>query len=187
METHSSQLADDVVRGYAWDQVKVVVDVGGGTGALLARILSSCPQVRGVLVDLVAESDEANRVLRESGVSSRCQAIARNFFDPLPTGGDVYLLRNIVHDWPDQQAAAILRRCGEAAGEAGRVLVVERVMTAGGDQRELTGMDLRMLTLFGSRERRLEEFHAIATEARLMPSRTMATSSDYWLLEYRTL
>jgi hypothetical protein len=185
MEAHSSQLADDVVHQYPWDQIRLVVDVGGGSGALLSRILGAFPQLQGTLVDLVAESDEAARVLGDAGVASRCETVTGNFFEVLPKGGDVYLLRNIIHDWSDPEAVAILRRCREAADESGRVLVVERVMTREGDQRELTGMDLRMLALFGSRERRIEEFHALAEDAGLSPESARSTNSEYWLLEYR--
>ncbi len=184
MEAHSSELSEDVVNRYAWDEATVVVDVGGGTGALLARILQSYPLVRGVLVDLVADSPDAAALLESAGVSDRCRPIARDFFDSLPSGGDVYVLRNVIHDRPDEQAATILRRCAEAAGETGRVLVVERVMTECGDQRELTGMDLRMLALFASKERSLEEFNALATGAGLTLESASETRSAYWLLEY---
>jgi SAM-dependent methyltransferase len=185
MEGHSSELADDVVAGYPWEEVKLVVDVGGGTGALLAKILSSSPHLRGVLVDLVARSSEATRILDAAGVTDRCERVAGDFFGPLPPGGDVYLVRNIVHDWPDEQSVAILRRCAEAAGETGRVIVVERVVTDVGDRRELTGMDLRMLTLFGSKERSLDEFNTLATAAGMSLDQARATSSSYWILTYR--
>jgi len=107
-----------------------------------------------------------------------------DFFGPLPAGADVYLLRNILHDWPDEQAVAILSRCAQAARGDGRVLVAERVITTDGDQNELTGMDLRMLLLFGSRERTLAEFNALADAAGMRPVSTRATTSSYWLLEY---
>lgn len=156
MEAHSSDLADQVVNGYPWERVEVVVDVGGGSGTLLASILRSAPHLQGVLIDLVADSPDTARILEGAGVADRCQRVVGDFFAGLPRGGDVYLLRNIIHDWPDEQAVAVLRRCAEAAGTGGRVLVVERVVTSDGDQRELTGMDLRMLIIFGSKERSLK-------------------------------
>jgi 2,7-dihydroxy-5-methyl-1-naphthoate 7-O-methyltransferase len=167
MEAHSSQLAVEVVNGYLWNNADLVVDVGGGSGTLLAEILRAHPHVRGVLIDLVAETPEAARILENAGVADRCQRLARDFFGPLPTGGDVYILRNIIHDCGDLQAAAVMRRCAEAAGGAGKVLIVERVLTSDGDLQELTGMDLRMLTLFASKERSLDEFNALAATAGL--------------------
>jgi 2,7-dihydroxy-5-methyl-1-naphthoate 7-O-methyltransferase len=214
MEAHSAELADDVVAGYPWAGQTLVVDVGGGTGTLLARILSAHPHLRGILVDLVSGSPEAARVLQEAGVADRCQPVVADFFGPLPVGGDVYLLRNIIHDWPDEQAVAVLRRCAEAAGPAeaaqaagpaeaaeaaeaagpagaaeaagagGRVLVVERVVSQDGNRLELTAMDLRMMLLFGSRERSAEEFSALAGAAGLRLVTARPTSSSYWLLEY---
>ena len=184
MEAHSSELADDVVAGYPWDQIGLLVDVGGGSGALLARILSAHPHLRGILVDLVAGSPEVAAVLEEARVADRCESRVIDFFGPLPAGADVYMLRNIVHDWPDERATAILRRCSDAAGAVGRVLIVERVVTTDGNQQELTGMDLRMLVLLGGRERVLEEFNTVAAAAGLRLLTSRPTTSEYWLLEY---
>jgi 2,7-dihydroxy-5-methyl-1-naphthoate 7-O-methyltransferase len=186
MEAHSSQLAEDVVRGYAWNNADLVVDVGGGSGTLLAEVLRAHPHMQGLLIDLVAETPDATRILERAGVADRCQRLAQSFFDPLPTGGDVYILRNIIHDWGDDQAAAVMRRCGEAAGEAGKVLIVERVFTSDGDLQELTDVDLRMLTLFASKERSLDEFNALAATAGLTLHNATPTASTYWLLEYHT-
>lgn len=184
MEADSDALADDVVAGYPWADKRLVADVGGGTGMLLARILSAHPHLRGILVDLMAGSSQAARLLGDLGVADRCRPVVADFFGPLPGGADVYMLRNTLHDWPDEPAVAILSRCAQAARERGRVLVVERVVTREGDQRELTGMDLRMLLLFGSRERPLEAFNALASAAGLRLVNSQATTSSYWLLEY---
>jgi hypothetical protein len=99
----------------------------------------------------------------------------------------VYVLRNVIHDWRDERAVVILRRCAEAVGEGGRILVVERVVSADADQLELTGMDLRMLLLFGSRQRSAEQFGALAGAAGMRPVSARATSSSHWLLEYGRL
>lgn len=186
MEAHSSQLAEQVVSGYAWNDADLVVDVGGGSGTLLAEVLRAHPHLRGLLIDLVAETPEAARILETAGVADRCQRLASDFFGPLPTGGDVYILRNIIHDWGDDQAFAVMKRCSEAAGETGKVLIIERVVTSDGDLQELTGMDLRMLTLFASKERSLDEFNALAATAGLTLENATPTDSTYWMLEYRT-
>jgi 2,7-dihydroxy-5-methyl-1-naphthoate 7-O-methyltransferase len=185
MEAHSSQLAEEVVSVYPWEGAKLVIDVGGGTGALLAEVLRAHPHLRGVLVDLVARTWDATRILEAAGVADRCQRLECDFFGPLPTGGDVYVLRNIIHDWADEKALTVLRRCCEAADPTGRVLVIERVVTEDGNQEEMTGMDLRMLTLFASRERSLDEFNVLAATAGLELESARPTTSAYWLLEYR--
>lgn len=92
MEADTDALVGEVVRGYPWAEKNLVVDVGGGTGTLLARILTSHPHLRGILVDLVSGSAEAAKVFEDAGVSDRCQPVVADFFGPLPRGADVYLL-----------------------------------------------------------------------------------------------
>ena len=111
---HGTPDPDVLVTG-GWDSVRTVVDVGGGTGSLLAAILRARPGVRGTLVDLPATVARSAEVFQEAGVADRVTTAAQSFFDPLPPGGDLYLLKSVLGDWPDPEAAAILRRCAEAA------------------------------------------------------------------------
>ena len=108
-------LDPEVLVAGGWESVRTVVDVGGGTGSLLAEILRARPEVRGTLVDLpptVARSVESFQV---AGVAERVTAVGQSFFDPLPAGADLYLLKNVLGDWPDRETMATLRRCTEAA------------------------------------------------------------------------
>lgn len=91
-----------------WDSIQTVVDVGGGTGALLAEVLRTHPNVRGTLVDLPRTVARSDVVFHAAGVSDRATAIAQSFFDPLPGGSDLYMLKSVLSDWPDREAAAIL-------------------------------------------------------------------------------
>jgi hypothetical protein len=93
--------------------------------------------------------------------------VSRSFFEPLPAGADVYVLSAILHDWPDVEAATILRRCAEAVSPAGRVLVAEQVLDSGDDLAAMSGFDLFMLICCGGRERTLEEFRMLGREAGL--------------------
>jgi SAM-dependent methyltransferase len=110
-----------------WAAVRTVVDVGGGTGAMLAEILRARPEVRGTLVDLPGTVERAGPAFREAGVADRASTVGQSFLDPLPTGADLYLLRGILNDWPDAGATEILRRCAEAARPSGRVVVLKGV------------------------------------------------------------
>ena len=123
----------DAAAGYDWSNVSHVVDVGGGIGALLAEVLGANPGLRATLVDLPETVRRAAAFLAERGLAGRCAFAGQSFFDPLPTGGDVYVLAHVVHDWPDDAAVAILRRCAEAAGDGGRVTIIEGPGTAGAD------------------------------------------------------
>jgi len=155
------------VAAYDWSAVRHVVDVGGGTGARLVALLGDNPDLRGTLVDLPGPAGRAASRLAAAGISDRVTIVARSFFEPLPDGADVYVLAAILHDWPDEQAASILRRCAEAAAPSSRVLVVEQVLDSVDDLAMLTGFDLFMLIGCGGRERTLDEFRRLGREAGL--------------------
>jgi len=105
----------DIELSDGWDQIRTVVDVGGGTGAMLASLLRRHPQAKGILVDLPGTVARAGEVIESFGVSSRMTVKGQSFFDPLPAGADLYLLKSVLNDWADEPTVAILRRCAEAA------------------------------------------------------------------------
>ena len=144
-----------------WPSIRTVVDVGGGSGALLAEILRAHPSVRGTLVDLPRTIARSAQIFQGAGVEDRASTSAQSFFDSLPPGADLYILKNVLGDWPDPEATAILRRCAEAARPAGRVVAFTKV-----DPGEASP-ELMMLVLVGGRGRSLDEFRAIAREAGL--------------------
>jgi SAM-dependent methyltransferase len=145
-----------------WESVRTVVDVGGGTGALLAEILRARPQVRGTLVDLPRTVARSGEIFQAAGVRDRVTTVAQSFFDPLPGGGDLYLLKGVLYDWPDREATAILRRCAEAARPSGRV-----VAFTGAGPGEEASPELLMMVLGGGRGRTLDEFREMARQAGL--------------------
>lgn len=106
---------------------------------------------------------------------------AQSFFDPLPAGAQAYLLCDILHDWDDEHAHRILARCVEALGPGGRVLVVEPV----GGRRANTEFDLAMLVIFAGRERRVEEFRALAAAHGLVLDAVVDLTDQRCLLEFR--
>ena len=108
----------DIELSDGWDAVRTVVDVGGGTGAMLASLLRRHPRTRGILVDLPGTVARAAELLESLGVAGRVTVEGQSFFDPLPAGADLYLLKNVLNDWPDEPTVAILRRCAEAARTA---------------------------------------------------------------------
>ena len=114
----------DVLRDGDWSAVATVVDVGGGTGGLLAEILRAHAHLRGILVDLPRTVARSSEVLRAAGVADRAAVSGQSFFDPLPYGADLYLLKNVLDDWPDADARPLLQRCAEAARPYGRVIVL---------------------------------------------------------------
>jgi SAM-dependent methyltransferase len=145
-----------------WESVRTVVDVGGGTGALLAEILRARPEVRGTLVDLPRTVARSGEVFQAAGVADRVTTVGQSFFDPLPGGRDLYVLKNVLGDWPDGEATAILRRCAEAARPSGRVVVF-----TGAGPGEEASPELLMMVLVGGRGRTLDEFREMAQQADL--------------------
>lgn len=114
----------DVELADGWDGVQRVVDVGGGTGSLLAELLRRHPDARGTLVDLPGTVGRAADTFAHAGLADRVTTVGQSFFDPLPAGGDVYILKSVLSDWPERETAAILRRCAEAAAPGGRIVVI---------------------------------------------------------------
>jgi hypothetical protein len=154
----------DVLVSGGWESVRTVVDVGGGTGSLLAEILRARPTVRGTLVDLPSTVSRSRETFQAAGVSERVTAVGQSFFDPLPAGADLYLLKSVLFDWPDREANAILKRCAEAARLAGRVVVIGGVSS---DEGYDPSPELLMMVLVGGKDRRLAEFRQLARAAGL--------------------
>jgi SAM-dependent methyltransferase len=150
----------DLVDG--WDAVRTVVDVGGGTGAMLAEILRARPRVRGTLVDLPRTVARAGGVFQVAGVAERARTVGQSFFDPLPAGADLYLLNGVLNDWPDRETAMILHRCAEAARPTGRILITGGVVPDGAPH----GLTIEMVLLAG-RNSTVSEFRELARGAGL--------------------
>jgi len=171
----------DVLAG-GWESVRTVVDVGGGTGALLAEILRMHPTLRGTLVDRPATVARSAPVFEAAGVADRVTTAGQSFFDPLPAGADVYLLKSVLGDWPDPEATRILQRCAEAARPAGRVVVLNGVSP---DSTDGPSPALLMMVLVGGKERSLSEFRALARSAGLDVATAARQPSGRFVVECR--
>lgn len=150
--------APRIVEGYDFSRALTVVDVGGGRGVLLAAILKANPHLHGILFDQPNVVAAAERTLEEAGVSERCELVSGDFFRAVPPGGDIYILRSIIHDWDDMPATTILANCERAMAEDGKVLVIESVIDAGEQSVAAKFLDVQMLVMTGGRERTVEEF-----------------------------
>lgn len=166
-----------------------VVDVGGGSGALVAAVLAHCPEAHGVLFDQPHAIAHAPALLRRAGVQSRCECVAGSFFDGVPEGADVYLLKSVLHNWDDERCKTILRRCREAMRPDARVLVVERVVPqslgTGPADRDVARSDLTMLAALTGRERTRVEFDRLFASAGLRLIRATATAGTTAVIEAR--
>ena len=161
-----------------------VVDVGGGRGALLAGILRTNPGVRGVLFDQPHVVAGADAVFAAAGVAERASIAPGDFFAAVPAGGDAYILSWILHDWDDEQSAAILTCCQRAMAGRGALLLVERVLPNGADRPwEPFFSDLNMLQALGGRERTEAAWRALLAGAGFTLTRVVPTAAGFGVIE----
>ena len=150
----AEQRAEAILEMCDLSGVRTAVDVGGGQGRLLAALLVATPQMRGVVVDRPEVLAAAGPVLTAAGVNDRCELASADFFKNVPAGGDVYVLAQILHDWPDHDALEILRVCATAMAPGARLLIVEQVLPGGGARNVVPAlMDINMLVMLGGQER----------------------------------
>lgn len=184
--TSISELTDaSVVAGYDFSAYSTIVDVGGGHGPLLAAILSAAPNSQGVLYDLSTVVSSASELLCANDVAERMYIEAGSFFDSVPSGGDAYVLKNIIHDWPDEKAAQILRNVRTAAGPHATVLLIELVIPD--HNRDFPGKwaDLEMLLNLAARERTAVEYEKLLNQAGFRMTRVVQTASPLSVVEAR--
>jgi 2,7-dihydroxy-5-methyl-1-naphthoate 7-O-methyltransferase len=161
-----------------WETVRSVVDVGGGTGEMLAALLRTRPGIHGTLVDFPRTVALAKETFEAAGVADRVTIVGQSFFDPLPAGGDLYLLKKILSGLPDREAKAVLCRCAEAARPAGRIVVLGGVGHEGAPR----GLSIEMV-LLGSKHRTVSEFRELAHQAGLDVLAAEQQPSGYFVVE----
>ena len=185
MSSISALTDGSVVAAYDFGSYPTIVDVGGGHGLLLANILAQTPGVHGVLYDLPAVVATVSKILCYTRVADRVRIETGSFFDRVPRGGDVYVLKNIMHDWPDDKAVQILRNVRAAAGPRATVLLVELVIPD--HDRDFPGKwaDLEMLLNLAARERTAAEYRKLLARAGFEMTRLVPTASPLSLVEAR--
>lgn len=172
-----------IVDGYDFSDALTVVDVGGGQGMLLAGVLKANPQLHGILFDQPNVIASAARTFEEAGVSDRVEMVGGDFFRAVPPGGDIYMLRSIIHDWDDMPATTILANCERAMAEKGKVLVMESVIDAGEKSVAAKLLDVQMLVMTGGRERTVEEFERLFAAAGLEVGQVIPVGVDGRIVE----
>jgi predicted enzyme related to lactoylglutathione lyase len=168
----------DIELAGGWDSIGTIVDVGGGTGAMLASLLRRHPHVRGILVDFPGTVARAGEILTPAGVAGRVTLRGQSFFDPLPAGADLYLLKGVLNDWPDEETVAILRRCAEAARPNGGVAVLGGVSPD--DAPRSLGIDMLVA---GGKTSTLTYFAELARQAGLQILAAATQASGRFVVE----
>jgi O-methyltransferase domain len=178
MSTISAEASTAVVRHYDVAGCRCIVDVGGSQGALLAALLARAPSATGVLFDLPGVVDGARAALAHGDLADRIEIVGGDFFDAVPSGGDLYLLKSVLHDWDDEHALRILRSVHRASQPGARVAVIEYLLPAEPGPSYVHLMNLLMLVALGGRERASEEYAKLLDEAGFRLERTIPTSGS---------
>lgn len=183
MTANSRLNIPSVLAAYDFGRFRHLVDVGGGRGALLAQLLTHCPDMQGTLFDQPHVVAGASDVLVDAGVADRCAVIGGDFFQSVPEGGDAYVLRAILHDWADAEATAILRTVRQAIAPSGRLLLVERVVGPPNEGDDTKFSDLNMLVELGGQERTRDEYAALCTAAAFRLKDIFPTRTHWSIIE----
>lgn len=180
------------VEAYDFGQFKMIVDVGGGNGALMVELLKKYPQPTGTIFDVPRLADAARRTIEAAALTERCEFVGGNAFDAVPPGADAYLLSNFVINWGDDEAVEPLRNCRKVIARSGKLLLVEWIVPTGDEPKEgfrfwdTVTMDLVMLAAFGSRSghvRTRSEFQALLGAAGFTLTAVIPTRASVCMIE----
>jgi len=181
MITLSQDSNEAIAEAYDFGGFSRVVDVGGGHGQLLSAILSRHAHLSGVVFDLPSGIQMARP--GAGGNLQSTEFIAGNFFESVPHGADVYVMKKVIHDWNDKQAVVILRNCRDAMTPHGKVLVAETIIPTGNEPDPIKLIDANMLVVTGGKERTQTEYAVLFAAAGLRLERVISTSQPISVLE----
>jgi len=187
MATVASWSASAVAAAIDFSGFGRIVDVGGGNGALLVGLLEAYPLNCGVVFDQPHAVARAQQRIAAAGLADRCEVIAGNFFEGVPSGGDAYLLRHVLVDWDDERASTILRSCRTAMPQHGQIMILEETYPAriepSASCQNAAGHDVNMLVCTGGRLRSEEEFRLLLAGSGFRLSRLVPTAADVSVIQ----
>ncbi|HEV2636033.1 MAG TPA: methyltransferase [Actinocrinis sp.] len=156
----------EAVRLHDWTGARRLLDLGGADGDFIATVLAQEPGLSATLVELPGPAARAREKFARAGLAGRAEVVDGSFFDPPPTTADVVALSFVLHNWSDEDAVRILRRCAQALEPDGTVLLIESAdQSAAAPDPGSTSGDLRMMAYFGGRERTYEQWRELVSAA----------------------
>lgn len=183
MAGQTAASVDAVLAAYGFAGVRELADIGGGRGALVAGVLRANAEMRGILFDLPGVIATAGPLLAQAGVADRCGLAGGSFFESVPAGADLYVLKFILHDWSDEDCIRILGNCRQAMAPGGRLLIVEHVIPEESGPHVAKFMDLNMMVMTSGRERTRREFEQLLSSTGLQLKQVAPTSLGFAVLE----
>jgi hypothetical protein len=179
MTNLSSLLAHAVLLAYDFSGVGSMIDVGGGEGELLRRILDVHPEMTGTVLD----SSKTAAVECNTRDRARYRSVVGNFFESVPEGADVYLLSGVIHDWDDDRAVKILSNCRRAMTKNSKILIVDMIVPDSNAASFSKLLDLNMMVMTGGRERTKAEFQELLETADYRITRIVPTMAPQSIIE----
>ena len=183
MSAFSQQEAAAILAAYDFSAASSLVDVGGGLGALLAAILNAYPHARGVLFEHSSVIDRARSAISTAGLADRCVLESGDFFEGVPKGGDVYMLKSVLHNWDDDRSTTILERCRDVMAPGHKLLIFERIVPLGNESSEAKLFDINMLVVLGAAERTRMEYQALLQQGGFSLARVIPTTAPVSIIE----
>lgn len=174
---------DAMLAAFDFSDVRVLADIGGGNGSVLAAMLTRYPLLRALLFDRADVIDRARMNLTQAGVVDRVQFHAGDFFQAVPRGADAYFLRHILHDWDDEHARAILKHVRSVIPAEGRLLIAEFVLPDGPGPFHGKWFDLAMMVVTGGQERTETEYRTLLDDCGFVWQRLVPTSTELSVIE----
>jgi hypothetical protein len=172
-----------ITDNYDFSSIDKIVEVGGGQGSLITSILKGYPTLQAILFDLPSVVIGAKHLIESEGLAKRCEIVGGDFFESVPTGGDAYILKNIIHDWDDTDTVTILKNCHRAMVENGKLLLVETVIPPRNEPSFGKVLDLEMLVMTGGCERTEAEYRTLFEAAGFVLTKVITTPSFLSVIE----
>lgn len=185
MENVSRFASHAVLEAYDFTGASRILDVGGGNGSLAVAIQERYPRLQATVLDLPYIESHANERIKALGLADRCRFVAGDFFERVPEGADIHLLKFILHDWNDEESIRVLRSCRAALPPEGRVLIIESIVPEEISPGFVYLMDLNMLVMTGGLERTAKEYETLLSRAGFRLTRIVPTASPFSLIEAR--
>ncbi|WP_460062606.1 methyltransferase [Streptomyces sp. YKOK-I1] len=189
MSENTRDLVPGILAAADLSRSRSVVDIGGGDGTLMAHVLREHPGLTGMVFDMPSGLETAATTLSAAGVLPRCRLVSGDFFRSVPADADAYLLKQVLHDWDDDESATILRNIRTVIPDDGRVFVLERVLpqqVTPGSRSDATSflLDLHMMVVTGGQERTEHEYRRLLEAAGFKLNRAVAVArSDFHVIE----
>lgn len=183
MTSISEMCVPAFLEAYDFSGFGKIVDVGGGHGALLRSILREYPAAHGIIAEMPSLVGPATQAIAGDGLAARCEAVACNFFDSVPAGGDGYLMKHIVHDWADEPARRLLGNIRAVIPNHGKLILAEAVIDDSPAPHPGKLLDIEMMAFVGGRERTIGDFRKLLASSGFALQRVIPTGSPLSLLE----